>query len=110
MLEGLTQFERVASESLARSDGVANEGLTEFQNVENEVLTQLVSTAKRSRDPKNIKESGMSTAISNPGHIFALPELPLPENDRLKHRYDPLILQVTNLLMRDGKKGLAQRV
>ncbi len=51
-----------------------------------------------------------SSEVGNPGHIFGLPELPLPNHDRLKQRYDPLILQVTNLLMRHGKKGVAQRV
>lgn len=81
--KGLTQSER--EESL---------GLKQFQGVENGSLSK----------------SQMSAAKSNPGHIFHLPTLPLPENDRLEQRYDPLILQLTNLLMRDGKKGLAQRV
>ena len=34
----------------------------------------------------------------------------IPSDLRLKHRYDPLIHQVTNLLMQDGKLGKAQRV
>lgn len=44
------------------------------------------------------------------GQIFGLPELPLPPKSHLKHRYDPIVEQVTNLLMQDGKKSIAQRV
>ena len=78
------------------------------------------STAARNRlesltrsgvaEEKILKQMRTNTELTGPGHIFGLPELPLPENDRLKQRYHPLILQVTNLLMRDGKKGVAQRV
>ena len=39
-----------------------------------------------------------------------LPELPLPSNAHMKYRYDPVIKQVTNLLMREGKLSVAQRV
>ena len=49
-------------------------------------------------------------ALEGLGHKFGLPELPLPSNNNLKHRYDPVVNQVTNLLMRHGKKGVAQRV
>ncbi|KAI9664817.1 MAG: hypothetical protein M1821_006265 [Bathelium mastoideum] len=38
-----------------------------------------------------------------------LPNIRIPPELRLKQRYDPLIHQVTNLLMRDGKLGVAQR-
>lgn len=94
--EGLSQSSRIESEGLAQfvSAEDKNEGLARSKSVEN----------------RRLSESQMSAAMRNPGHIFDLPTLPLPKNDRLKERYDPLILQVTNLLMRDGKKGLAQRV
>lgn len=50
-------------------------------------------------------------AMANPGgHIFPLPELPLASHLHLRHRYEPLVEQMTNLLMRDGKKAAAQRV
>ena len=49
-------------------------------------------------------------AFNELGHKFGIPELPLPSNHNLKHRYDPVVSQVTNLLMRHGKKGVAQRV
>lgn len=43
------------------------------------------------------------------GHKFPLPSTPLPPNSKLKARQDPIILQLTNSLMRDGKKATAQR-
>ncbi|KAL0934303.1 mitochondrial 37S ribosomal protein uS7m [Colletotrichum truncatum] len=43
------------------------------------------------------------------GHKFPLPNLPLPPQSHLKSRYHPVLDQVTNLMMRDGKKSLAQR-
>ncbi|KAL8937978.1 MAG: hypothetical protein Q9216_004144 [Gyalolechia sp. 2 TL-2023] len=43
------------------------------------------------------------------GHSFDLPALPLPANMHLKYRYAPIVRQVTNLLMRDGKLSVAQR-
>ncbi|TKA61523.1 hypothetical protein B0A55_10901 [Friedmanniomyces simplex] len=43
------------------------------------------------------------------GHKFPLPALPLPSNGNKDHRYDPVVDQITNLLMRDGKKAVAQR-
>ena len=51
-----------------------------------------------------------SAEVQNQGHIFGLPELPLPSTSHLKHRYDPVVHQVTNLLMEDGKLSKAQRV
>lgn len=44
------------------------------------------------------------------GHVFELPSLPLPRDALLKYRYDPMIKQFTNLMMRDGKLSTAQRV
>ncbi|KAI9729653.1 MAG: hypothetical protein M1818_008456 [Claussenomyces sp. TS43310] len=43
------------------------------------------------------------------GHKFDLPALPLPAKSNIKHRYEPIVSQVTNLLMRDGKLSVAQR-
>jgi small subunit ribosomal protein S7 len=50
------------------------------------------------------------TVLGELGHKFGIPELPIPSNYNLKYRYDPVVSQVTNLLMRHGKKGVAQRV
>lgn len=44
------------------------------------------------------------------GIKFGVPETPLPGNAHLKRRYDPVVEQITNLMMRHGKKGVAQRV
>lgn len=45
-----------------------------------------------------------------PGLKFDMPTLPLPKDGHLKHRYDDVVEQVTNLMMRHGKKSAAQRV
>jgi small subunit ribosomal protein S7 len=45
-----------------------------------------------------------------PGVKFGLPSLPIPKDAHVKHRYDPVVDQVTNLLMLHGRKSVAQRV
>lgn len=52
----------------------------------------------------------VSEVPETPGLKFGMPSLPLPKDGHVKHRYDPLVEQVTNLLMRHGKKSVAQRV
>lgn len=47
--------------------------------------------------------------VDTVGHKYALPDLPLPKNANFKYRYDPIVAQVTNLLMKDGKLSVAQR-
>jgi small subunit ribosomal protein S7 len=59
---------------------------------------------------ENIAAGGHASDAVNLGHKFGIPELPLPSNSNLKHRYDPVVSQVTNLLMKDGKLSVAQRV
>ncbi|KAF2643561.1 ribosomal protein S7 [Massarina eburnea CBS 473.64] len=49
------------------------------------------------------------SAPTIPGLKFDMPTLPLPKDGHVKHRYDPMVDQVTNLLMRHGKKSIAQR-
>jgi small subunit ribosomal protein S7 len=51
-----------------------------------------------------------ATAPVVPGAKFELPSLPLPQGSHVKRRYDAVIDQVTNLLMRHGQKSVAQRV
>jgi len=48
--------------------------------------------------------------VDTVGHKYGLPDLPLPKNANFKYRYDPVVAQVTNLLMKDGKLSVAQRV
>ena len=50
------------------------------------------------------------TAVESQGHIFGLPELPIPPRNHLKYRYEPIVQQVTGLIMKSGKLGVAQRV
>jgi small subunit ribosomal protein S7 len=48
--------------------------------------------------------------VDTVSHKYELPDLPLPKNANFKYRYDPVVAQVTNLLMKDGKLSVAQRV
>ena len=59
---------------------------------------------------ENIAAGGHGTDPVSLGHKYGLPELPIPPNANLKYRYDPVVSQVTNLLMKDGKLSVAQRV
>ena len=67
---------------------------------------------RRAQDLTIVPGEGQPIESTMPpgSHIFPLPQLPLPSHMHMKHRYDPLIEQMTNLLMRDGKKATAQRV
>jgi small subunit ribosomal protein S7 len=47
---------------------------------------------------------------TTPGLKFEMPSLPLPKDGHIKHRHDPVVEQVTNLLMEHGKKSVAERV
>ncbi|KAK3384269.1 ribosomal protein S7 domain-containing protein [Lasiosphaeria ovina] len=44
------------------------------------------------------------------GHKYGLPQLPLPSPMHMKHRYDDVVVQLTKLIMRDGKLSKAQRL
>lgn len=62
---------------------------------------------------ENIVRGGHGTdpvTVNMEGHKYGIPELPLPSDANFKYRYDPVVAQVTNLLMKDGKKSVAQRV
>ncbi|KAF3482873.1 uncharacterized protein GIQ15_02197 [Arthroderma uncinatum] len=43
------------------------------------------------------------------GFKFEPPTLPLPPNERVNRRYEPLVEQFTKLMMKDGKLSLAQK-
>ncbi|RKF73147.1 37S ribosomal protein S7, mitochondrial [Golovinomyces cichoracearum] len=64
-----------------------------------------VSNTGHVEDPETMN----ITYPSGEGHKFGLPELPIPSDGNLKYRDDPIVQQVTNLLMKDGKKSVAQR-
>jgi small subunit ribosomal protein S7 len=59
---------------------------------------------------QNIASGGHGNDPVDLGHKYGLPDLPLPPNANLKHRYDPVVDQVTKLLMKHGKLSVAQRV
>jgi small subunit ribosomal protein S7 len=59
---------------------------------------------------QNVANGGHVFDPETEGHKFGLPNLPIPSDSNLKYRYDPVVSQVTNLLMRHGKKSVAQRV
>ena len=44
------------------------------------------------------------------GLLFQRPELPLQSGLHLKRRYEPIVEQVTKLMMKHGKLSIAQRV
>lgn len=50
------------------------------------------------------------SAPESQGHIFGLPDLPIPARAHLKYRYEPVVQQITGLIMKSGKLGVAQRV
>ncbi|CAK4031040.1 related to 30S ribosomal S7 [Lecanosticta acicola] len=54
-------------------------------------------------------DASSNVPVENPGHKYPLPTLPLPGNLRKDKRYDAIVDQVTNLMMIDGKKSVAQR-
>jgi len=59
---------------------------------------------------ENIAAGGHGSDPVTIGHKYGIPELPLASNLNLKRRYDPVVNQVTNLIMKHGKKSVAQRV
>lgn len=69
--------------------------------------TRSYSTTRRQNQEALI--SFEDSGVEGSGYSFDLPALPLPANMHLKYRYAPVVKQVTNLLMRDGKLSVAQR-
>lgn len=62
--------------------------------------------------PSAVAEATNTQTLVDPtsqGHKFGLPDLPLPSNMHKDYRYDPVVKQVTNLMMQDGKLSVAQR-
>lgn len=59
---------------------------------------------------QNVANGGYVSDPVEVGYKFGLPELPLASEKNMKHRYDTVVTQVTNLIMKDGKKSVAQRV
>lgn len=71
--------------------------------------TRSYSTSARRNVELELSESN-GQAVVIPGAKFELPSLPLPPYSNVKHRYDPVVKQITNLMMKHGKLSVAQRV
>lgn len=56
------------------------------------------------------RELAQARSAYGEGFKFAPPNLPLGPHTKVRDRYHPVLDQVTNLLMRHGKKSVAQRV
>ncbi|KAF6803810.1 37S ribosomal protein S7, mitochondrial [Colletotrichum sojae] len=110
---------RTALEKAAEGQSGLEGGLTEAQEealFRDGAIPPTVSNGDPLRDLEIIASGGIverpeDVEVEEPvrGHKFPLPILPLPPHSHLKSRYHPVLDQLTNLMMRDGKKSLAQR-
>jgi small subunit ribosomal protein S7 len=82
------------------------------EEIENETGTETTSMENQLAlgQMENIAAGGQASDPVELTHKFGLPSLPIPSDANLKYRYDPVVTQVTNLLMKHGKKSVAQRV
>ncbi|KKY19406.1 putative 30s ribosomal protein s7 [Diplodia seriata] len=67
------------------------------------------TSAVRRQEQMEMTPEPVSTELTAEGVKFGLVPFPMPAENRLKSRYDPVVEQVTNLLMQHGKKSVAQR-
>lgn len=68
------------------------------------------TSAIRRQEQMALAKEPVSTEFNAEGVRFGVVPFPLAAENRLKTRYDPVVEQVTNLLMEHGKKSVAQRV
>ena len=68
------------------------------------------STMARRMQAQTEVSTTESSAVTTEGLKFGLPAYPLARTDQMRHRYDPVVEQVTKLIMEDGKLAAAQRV
>lgn len=68
------------------------------------------TSARQMMDMGLVQETGAQPPVIPPGFKFPPPTLPLPKHSHFRFRYDPIVNQVTNLLMHHGRKSVAQRV
>jgi len=73
---------------------------------------QYSTTARRSASSQEALISYEDEPLVELGYKeeFGMPSLPLAPRDSMKYRYEPIVKQVTSLLMRDGKLARAQSV
>jgi small subunit ribosomal protein S7 len=70
--------------------------------------TRAFSTYARRRQEAIIEAPKQPEA--SPGLKFEMPPIIIPRTDKFRERYDPVVNQVTRMLMRHGKLSAAQRV
>lgn len=78
-------------------------------SLESSSATSSTSTTTTTAAATTTAETLPAAAGEATGHKFGLPTLPLPSNAHKDYRYDPVVDQFTNLLMRDGKLSVAQK-
>ncbi|KAK3945617.1 ribosomal protein S7 domain-containing protein [Diplogelasinospora grovesii] len=78
----------------------SSEGQLETTSAENEAALSQLQMVAYGLNPFD---------VSVEGHKYGLPELPIPSEMHMKHRYNPVVDQITRLLMQDGKLSKAQR-
>jgi len=66
-------------------------------------------------DPDALRADRMARGLdpydpAEEGHRFPIPATPWRKSQQLQDRYDPVLAQLTRLIMRDGKLSKAQRV
>ncbi|TDZ39399.1 37S ribosomal protein S7 [Colletotrichum spinosum] len=105
---GLTEAQE---EALYNEGAIPRPGFTQ-EEMEAEPFLALLDQAGIAPPPDGFEDVEVETAprpTPVATHKFPLPQLPLPPHSHLKQRYHPVLDQLTNLMMRDGKKSLAQR-
>ncbi|KAI9807028.1 MAG: hypothetical protein M1825_005745 [Sarcosagium campestre] len=80
------------------------------KNAPNVIKQEISPAGKGTRSYGTLAQPSVDpTEVDVQGQKFGLPSLPLSSKAHMKYRYDPVVKQVTNLLMRDGKLSEAQK-
>ncbi|EXF75024.1 30S ribosomal protein S7 [Colletotrichum fioriniae PJ7] len=117
-LEAAAALSELAEAAKGHSAGLQG-GLTEAQEqmlYAEGAIPPTQSDGNGQRDLEIIASGGLLAHAGDAAEVapsrsykFPLPTLPLPPHSHLKSRYHPVLDQLTNLMMRDGKKAQAQR-
>ncbi|KAH8811959.1 30S ribosomal protein-like protein S7 [Xylogone sp. PMI_703] len=98
--------EVIKQEMGKKSSSADSSSSSSFSSAEGPTFANLMALGRL----ENVAAGGhASDPVAFPGHRFGVPDLPLPPMSHLHYRYDPVVAQVTTLLMKDGKKSVAQR-
>lgn len=69
-----------------------------------------LSSAESIGLPPSMTFQDIKHELGGEGHKFGMPRTPLARTDHFKRRYDPVVEQLSKILMKDGKLATAQRV